>query len=76
MQTLPLRQMDIVEIARRDGRVTVDSLANRFNVTPQTIRKDLGELCDLEVLRRLAAIHGNVYTTETAVNEQAGIPLL
>ena len=31
---------------------------------------------DLEVLRRLAEIHGNVYTTETAVNEQAGIPLL
>ena len=31
---------------------------------------------DLQVLRRLARIHGTIYTTETAVNEQAGIPLL
>ena len=31
---------------------------------------------DLEVLRRLAEIHGNVFTTEAAVNELAGIPLL
>jgi hypothetical protein len=31
---------------------------------------------DLQVLRRLADIHGTLFTTETAVNEQAGIPLL
>jgi hypothetical protein len=31
---------------------------------------------DLQVLRRLANIHGNIFTTEAAVNEQAGIPLL
>jgi hypothetical protein len=31
---------------------------------------------DLQVLRRLADIHGNIFTTEAAVNEQAGIPLL
>jgi hypothetical protein len=31
---------------------------------------------DLQVLRRLSDIHGTVFTTETAVNEQAGIPLL
>jgi hypothetical protein len=31
---------------------------------------------DLQVLSCLADIHGNIFTTETAVNEQAGIPLL
>jgi hypothetical protein len=31
---------------------------------------------DVQVLRRLVDIHGNIFTTETAVNEQAGIPLL
>ncbi|UCC56912.1 MAG: hypothetical protein JSU75_03995 [Gammaproteobacteria bacterium] len=31
---------------------------------------------DLVLLRRLAAVHGNIFTTETTVHEQAGIPLL
>lgn len=31
---------------------------------------------DLQVLHRLVEIHGNLFTTEPAVNEQAGIPFL
>ena len=31
---------------------------------------------DLQVLRRLVEIHGNIFTTEPAVNAQAGIPFL
>ena len=31
---------------------------------------------DLQVLRRLVEIHSNIFTTEPAVNEQAGIPFL
>lgn len=31
---------------------------------------------DLVLLQRLAAVHGNIFTTETTVHEQAGIPLL
>ena len=46
------RQSDIVGIAKSEGRVTVDSLADRFQVTPQTIRKDLNDLCDRGVLQR------------------------
>jgi DeoR family glycerol-3-phosphate regulon repressor len=49
------RQVAIVEIARQTGRVTVDQLAQRFNVSPQTIRKDLNELCDR---KSLARVHG------------------
>lgn len=50
-----LRQLQIIEIARASGRVTVEDLAARFDVTPQTIRKDLNELCDQRLLSR---IHG------------------
>lgn len=46
------RQQQIVEIAKQNGRVTVDELALRFEVTPQTIRKDLNDLCGQRVLTR------------------------
>ncbi|NVK34480.1 MAG: DeoR/GlpR transcriptional regulator [Rhodobacteraceae bacterium] len=46
------RHNSILEIARQTGRVTVDELAKRFDVSPQTIRKDLNELCELKLLAR------------------------
>jgi DeoR family glycerol-3-phosphate regulon repressor len=49
------RQNTILDIARQSGRVMVEELAHRFDVTPQTIRKDLNELCDKRLLTR---IHG------------------
>ncbi len=65
MDPLPPRQTDILEIARRDGRVTVESLASHFDVTPQTIRKDLNDLCDLERLHR---VHGGAVLPSSTVN--------
>jgi DeoR family glycerol-3-phosphate regulon repressor len=52
---LATRQNSILEIAKQVGRVTVDELAARFDVSPQTIRKDLNDLCDQ---RLLARVHG------------------
>lgn len=52
MEPLSPRQLDIVALAKSEGRVTVDGLAVRFAVTPQTIRKDLNELCGQGVLTR------------------------
>ncbi len=52
---LPPRQSEIVEKARRDGRVMVEELALQFDVTPQTVRKDLNDLCERRILTR---IHG------------------
>lgn len=49
---LPARQAQIVDFARARGRVLVDELAAHFAVTPQTIRKDLNELCDRRLLTR------------------------
>lgn len=54
-QLLNFRQQEIMSIARQTGRVIVDDLAARFSVTPQTIRKDLNDLCDQRLLTR---IHG------------------
>lgn len=55
MQMLSARQAEIVALARAQGRVGVDELAARFEVTPQTIRKDLNDLCDQRLLSR---VHG------------------
>lgn len=49
------RQTDILDMAKRSGRVVVDDLAERFAVTPQTVRKDLNELCERRLLMR---VHG------------------
>jgi len=43
--TLSLRQRAIMELAKADGQVTVDDLAGRFSVSPQTIRRDF-VVCD------------------------------
>ncbi len=59
------RQEEILELARVAGRVTVDGLAAQFSVTPQTIRRDLGELCDAGALAR---VHGGAVLTSGRSN--------
>jgi len=54
-EQIPERQQEILDLARAQGRVSVDDLALRFDVTPQTIRKDLNELCELHLVSR---VHG------------------
>lgn len=45
----------IVDLAVVNGRVDVGGLARRFNVSTETIRRDLGHLQDQQMLRR---VHG------------------
>ncbi len=52
---LTSRQAEIIELAKLDGRVLVEDLSGRYAVSPQTIRKDLNDLCDRQLLNR---IHG------------------
>lgn len=49
------RHAAILDLAKEHGRVLVEDLADHFHVTPQTIRKDLNDLCDQRLLSR---IHG------------------
>jgi len=53
--TLSFRQTEILEIATREGRVSVEDLARHFDVTLQTIRRDLTEMDQAGVLNR---VHG------------------
>jgi DeoR family transcriptional regulator, glycerol-3-phosphate regulon repressor len=59
------RQHAILELARQIGRVTVEDLATKFEVTPQTIRKDLNELCEQ---RLLARVHGGAILASSVEN--------
>lgn len=47
------RQSEILDLAKRDGKVVVETLATHFDVTVQTIRRDLTELCDAGKLERV-----------------------
>ena len=47
------RQTEILNIARASGRVMVEDLARRFEVSAQTIRKDLNDLCERRSLTRI-----------------------
>src|SRR6476469_6347055 len=49
------RQTEMIEMAKAHGRILVEELSGRFEVSPQTIRKDLNELCEKRLLTR---IHG------------------
>ena len=61
------RQEEILAILRLEGRVEVENLANRFDVTSQTIRRDLSELCD----RGLAArTHGGARQVQSVANRE------
>lgn len=61
----PDRLRDIQIIARRDGRVSVEGLANHFGVTLQTIRRDLTELAEQGKLQR---VHGGAILPSTVAN--------
>ena len=57
----PERQQQIVDIARADGRVEVNALAELLGVTPETVRRDLTTLERHGLLRR---VHGGAIPVE------------
>ncbi len=59
------RQSEILRLARENGRVLVDELAEKFQVTAQTVRKDLNELCEQGLLQR---IHGGAVISSSVAN--------
>ena len=61
------RQLEIIELAKSHGRVLVDELAGKFSVSPQTIRKDLNDLCFQRLLTR---IHGGATVPSGTENMQ------
>jgi DNA-binding transcriptional ArsR family regulator len=59
------RQVEILDIARREGKVGVEDLASRFGVTVQTIRRDLS---DLDAAGQLDRIHGGAVVASGTSN--------
>ncbi|MCK0140529.1 DeoR/GlpR family DNA-binding transcription regulator [Aliiroseovarius sp. F47248L] len=59
------RHSEILTIARREGKVTVEGLAEQFGVTLQTIRRDLTDLADEG---RLERVHGGAVLPSGTTN--------
>lgn len=59
------RQTEILGVARTRGRVLVDELSVEFDVTPQTIRRDLNDLCSRGLLSR---VHGGAIPATSVSN--------
>jgi DeoR family glycerol-3-phosphate regulon repressor len=47
-----VRRREIVDVVRRHGFAAIDALAQQFQVTPQTIRRDINALCAEGALQR------------------------
>ncbi|MBS0560720.1 MAG: DeoR/GlpR transcriptional regulator [Proteobacteria bacterium] len=62
---LSRRQTEIVNLLRTSGRVSVDELAARFDVSPQTIRRDLNELSEARAITR---VHGGAIVASGTEN--------
>lgn len=62
---LNLRQKQIVDLVRQQGFAAVDEMAQNFDVTPQTIRRDINELCKHGLVRRF---HGGVGLNSSVEN--------
>jgi DeoR family glycerol-3-phosphate regulon repressor len=63
------RQKEILDLARKQGKVTVDGLAELYDVTVQTIRRDLSDLADSG---RLERVHGGAVIASGVTNIRYG----
>ncbi len=63
------RQQNILEWVGKEHHVEVEAIAQRFGVTPQTIRRDINKLCEQGLLRRR---YGGVSLPAKASNTPIG----
>ena len=63
---LPERQKEILELIRSQGYVATEQLVRQFGVTPQTIRRDINTLCELDLIERF---HGGAGRIGNAYNQ-------
>ena len=65
LSSLSKRQREILDIVNDKGFAPIESLAQQFEVTPQTIRRDINKLCDLQLLQRF---HGGAGRSSSVEN--------
>ena len=76
------RDREILEIARTEGKVTVEGLAAHFDVTVQTIRRDLTQLANAGRLERVhggavlpSGVRNIAYEERSRVNAEAKVAM-
>lgn len=60
------RHEQIIGLVRQNGFMPIEGLARELDVTPQTIRRDINQLCEAGLLRRY---HGGATLGDTLENE-------
>jgi DeoR family fructose operon transcriptional repressor len=65
------RQQAMTQLVRERGRMSVVDLAQRYDVTTETVRRDLSILEDRHLIRR---VHGGAVTAEALTLIEAGLP--
>ncbi|MGH3308509.1 MAG: DeoR/GlpR family DNA-binding transcription regulator, partial [Nocardioides sp.] len=65
------RHQAIAELVANRGRVAVTELATHFEVTTETVRRDLSQLERLKLLRR---VHGGAVSTRSVTMLEAQLP--
>ncbi len=63
-RALSPRQDAILQLVKHQGFVATEQLVEHFNVTPQTIRRDINMLCEQNLLQRFHGGAGQVTSTE------------
>ncbi len=59
------RQQEILQLVQQHGYVSIETLAQHFSVTPQTVRRDINALCDQNLLTRY---HGGAGLSSSVEN--------
>ena len=72
------RQERIIDLVRERGFVAIEALADHFAVTPQTVRRDINQLCDQGLMRRYhggaglpSSVENLAYQTRQVMNREA-----
>lgn len=60
------RHDKILQLVRENGFMPIEELARLLDVTPQTIRRDINQLCEANLLRRY---HGGAALGNSVENE-------
>lgn len=70
------RQQEILALVKQQGFVAIDHLAQQFDVTPQTIRRDINDLCEKRLLTRFhggagpsSSVENVAYATRQIMNQ-------
>lgn len=69
MNRLP-RHEQILKLIRANGFMPIEELARRLDVTPQTIRRDINQLSEENLLRRF---HGGAALGPSVENEEYSV---